>query len=427
MSAGAEARIPGLLGELRAAFETSDLLFSMLPEGALFERPIALRHPFVFYLGHLPAFAWNQVGRGALGLPPMREDFDQLFERGIDPEDESSTAPESCWPDLAEILAYRDQVRAALPEAAALLPSRPEDPLAARGRVLDLVLEHELMHHETLLYMFQEREPGQIRWPDHLPRPRGGPGRASRRVEVPAGLIVLGARWSEVDFGWDNEFEAERHEVPAFVIDSLPVRNQDWLEFWRGTEDLALWPINWVRADGQIQVATVSGRVPFALAEGWPVQVTGTAARAYCAARGGRLPTEVELKRAATGEPGGGQRSYPWGEADPTTVGGNFGYRSWSPDPVGEHPETASAWGVEELVGNGWEWTATPFRPLAGFTPWARSYPGYSADFFDDAHDVVFGASWATAPRLMRPSFRNWYRRGYPYPFTSFRVVTERA
>ena len=424
MSVGPQGPIPGLLAELDAAVQTSDLLFSLLPEGALFERPIPLRHPFVFYLGHLPAFAWNQVGRGALGLAPMHAVFDQLFERGIDPEDESCTAPESCWPELAEILAYRDQVRATLAQVACQLDTRPDDPLCAR--VLALVIEHELMHHETLLYMFQAREPGQIRWPDHLTRPRGGPGRAATPVEVPAGSITLGARWDEVAFGWDNEFEAERHEVAAFVIDSLPVRNQDWLEFWKRTGDPALWPINWERSGGQIQVGAVSGRVPFELAEGWPVQVTGAAARAYCAARGGRLPTELECKRAATGEPGGGQRSYPWGEADPTTVGGNFGYRSWSPIPVGAHPETASAWGVEELVGNGWEWTCTPFRPLRGFSPWARSYPGYSADFFDDAHDVVFGASWATAPRLMRPSFRNWYRTAYPYPFTSFRVVKER-
>ena len=82
-----------------------------------------------------------------------------------------------------------------------------------------------------------------------------------------------------------------------------------------------------------------------------------------------------------------------------------------------------SAWGVMELVGNGWEWTSTPFAPLQGFQAWARTYPGYSTDFFDDAHDVVFGASWATDLKLLRPSFRNWYRRNYPYPFTSFRVV----
>ena len=60
---------------------------------------------------------------------------------------------------------------------------------------------------------------------------------------------------------------------------------------------------------------------------------------------------------------------------------------------------------------------------LPGFRPWARTYPGYSADFFDGEHDVVFGASWATDRSLLRPSFRNWYRRSYPYAFTKFRVV----
>ena len=66
---------------------------------------------------------------------------------------------------------------------------------------------------------------------------------------------------------------------------------------------------------------------------------------------------------------------------------------------------------------------AHPFRPLPGFTPWARTYPGYSADFFDDAHFVVFGGSWATDARLLRRSFRNWYQPEYPFVFSKFRVV----
>ena len=81
---------------------------------------------------------------------------------------------------------------------------------------------------------------------------------------------------------------------------------------------------------------------------------------------------------------------------------------------------------MEELVGNGWEWSSSPFAPLPGFSAWARTYPGYSADFFDGEHDVVFGASFATDEKLLRQSFRNWYRRNYPYPFTSFRVARRR-
>jgi formylglycine-generating enzyme required for sulfatase activity len=53
-------------------------------------------------------------------------------------------------------------------------------------------------------------------------------------------------------------------------------------------------------------------------------------------------------------------------------------------------------------------------------------YPGYSADFFDDRHYVLLGASWATDDRLVRGSFRNWFQPHYPYPFAKFRCVVDR-
>jgi formylglycine-generating enzyme required for sulfatase activity len=74
------------------------------------------------------------------------------------------------------------------------------------------------------------------------------------------------------------------------------------------------------------------------------------------------------------------------------------------------------------MVGNGWEWTKTPFGPLPGFTP-RPNYPGYSADFFDDRHFVLKGASQRTAAMLTRRSLRNWFRPDYPYLYATFRVV----
>ena len=81
--------------------------------------------------------------------------------------------------------------------------------------------------------------------------------------------------------------------------------------------------------------------------------------------------------------------------------------------------------GIDELLGNGWEWTATDFAPLPGFEPWIETYPGYSADFFDDQHFVMLGGSWATDLALVRRSFRNWFRPHYPYVFSKFRCVRE--
>jgi len=154
----------------------------------------------------------------------------------------------------------------------------------------------------------------------------------------------------------------------------------------------------------------------------WPVYVTQAQAAAYAAWRRSRLPTEAEYHRAAYGTPSGEERLHPWGDEAPSATHGNFDFRRFDPEPVGISPAGRSAWGVNDLVGNGWEWTTTTFEPLPGFAPMA-SYPQYSADFFDGAHYVVKGASPVSARTLVRRSFRNWYRPEYPYVYATFRTV----
>lgn len=407
-----------------AAWARSDALFEMIPHHGLLERPIGLRHPIIFYLGHLPAFAWNQVGRAFLREGHLDAEFDLLFERGIDPADAAQAQKQSIssWPDVASVFAYRDQVRRAIVERIKDVLKREDDVLGRHGRILHVAIEHELMHHETLMYMFAECSEGFIVPPPQALPPEDGPGKQAEIRRIPAGKARVGAEFETIEFGWDNEFGALDVSVPAFRIDSLPVRNRDWLDFLEATPTKSdLWPQSWVDREGQIFVKTVLGPVSFDVASGWPVQVSGEQARAYCAFRGGRLPTEAELHRAAYGDEFDRQR--PWNDASADKEAGDFGFTRWYPSPTGKYPAGTSKYGVEELVGNGWEWTCTAFAPLPGFAPYVSSYPGYSADFFDNEHDVVFGASWATDRVFLRPSFRNWYRRNYPYAFTSFRVV----
>jgi hypothetical protein len=112
-----------------------------------------------------------------------------------------------------------------------------------------------------------------------------------------------------------------------------------------------------------------------------------------------RLPTEAEYHRAAYGTPGGGERPYPWGEEPPDPSRGNFDFANPDPVPVGSFPAGASAWGIHDLLGNGWEWTSTVFSGFPGFTP-MPSYPVYSTDFFDGKHYVLKGGSPVTAKEL---------------------------
>jgi len=131
-----------------------------------------------------------------------------------------------------------------------------------------------------------------------------------------------------------------------------------------------------------------------------------------------------DTRRAVTvdGTPDSTERAYPWGEDSPDPTRGHFGYAGWDPVAAGSRPAGASAWGVHDLVGNGWEWTSTVFAPFQGFRP-MPSYPEYSAEFFDGQHVVLKGASPATAHELLRPSFRNWFRPHYPYVYASFRCA----
>jgi ergothioneine biosynthesis protein EgtB len=424
-----------MLERLRSAWQHSDRLLGLLTDESWLEQPIALRQPFLFYLGHLPAFAWNQLGRGLLGTRGVAPELDTIFERGIDPTDVDSYDPQAAWPEREAVTAYRDGVRAELASALAD-PGFPKE----GWPVVAMVIEHELMHQETLLYMLQELDHGRKRRPRDWPGlPVAAPARRSCSIEIPAGDVVLGAARGALPFGWDNEFPEHRVHVPAFAIDELPVTNADLLAFaedggyaeprlWRD-EDWA-WrtrrclnqPHAFRPGTSGLRVRGLLEDVPFERAASWPAMVSWAEARAFALWRGARLPTEAEWHRAARGTPGGRDRPWPWGDEPPAEAHGNFHFRHASPVPVGSHPEGASAWGVQELVGNGWEWTLSPFAPLPGFEPMPR-YAGYSADFFDGRHFVLRGGSWATDAALLRPSFRNWFQPHYPYVFSKFRCA----
>jgi len=424
----------------------TDLLFGLVARDAMLSRPISLRHPFIFYVGHLPAFASHHICRGVLRRASFHPAFDEIFDRGIDPDVDD---PSRChahpdvparWPSLDEVIAYRDRVRSAILESLGEVAAHASTTvMAEHNRVLSMAIDHELMHQETLLYIVQQLHPDQKRRPADVVYPTGN-GVRPRSVAIPEGKVTLGASFGELDFGWDNEFPLTRIEVPAFVIDSTPVTNEQFRHFVDsgGYEQRAFWsdvdwawkhrlglnaPLCWSRQDGAWFYRALFDSIPLSDTGAWPVYVSLAEAQAYARWNGARLPTEAEFHRAAYGDPNGYEHAFPWGDERPTARHGNFDFTRWSADPVGSHPDGMSAWGVHELVGNGWEWTESVFEPFPGFEAYIPGYPGYSADFFDGKHYVLKGASWATGSDLIRPSLRNWYQARYPYVFAKFRCV----
>ncbi len=416
----------------------SAALFGLLSDAAYFSRPIDLRHPIVFYEGHLPGFSFNALVKKALGQSGIDPVFEQLFARGIDPHESSGgTSALLEWPSRAEVRAFADEADRRVVEALRHAPlDQPGHPLLDQREVVFAILEHEEMHQETLLYMWHRLPFEQKRAPAGYRLHLDGPVPPRQWCAVPAGRAPLGVDKMAVPFSWDNERPSCVVEVPAFSIERHDVTNGRFMDFidaggyrdpqWWSSDDWA-WiqsegrehPLAWERADATWYWRGMFERVPLPLS--WPVYVSYAEAAAFARWQGDRLPTEAEFMRAAYGS-ASGERRYPWGDAAPSSAHGVFDFASWDPHPAGSHPAGASAWGVEDLVGNGWEWTSTPFAPFPGFAP-IPSYPEYSADFFDGEHIVIKGASMATAAELLRPSFRNWFRRRYPYVYATFRCA----
>lgn len=428
------------LSEARAR---SDELFGIVLPEAIYDRPIPERHRIIFYLGHLEAFDWNLLAQRAFGLTPFHPAFDRLFAFGIDPVGGGlpDDKPQD-WPSRKEIEAYSHRLREALDSAIEHWSRTPTSGHPQTALMLEVAIEHRLMHVETLAYMLHQLPAERKVMPSKAGVPQivgAGPRARLDMVRIPEGEATLGLRREPGAFGWDNEFEEHTVSVPAFSIDALPVANGAFLKFVQtgGYENRPLWddegwawkesrgiehPAFWMRSGNLWMYRAMFAEVRLPM--DWPVYVSHAEASAYARWLGKSLPSEEQFHRAAYGTPGSHERCYPWGEEPPAARHGNFDFQRWDPAPVGAYPAGASAFGVEDLLGNGWEWTRTVFRPFEGFRPFAF-YPGYSADFFDGKHFVIKGGSARTAACMLRRSFRNWFQPQYQYVYAGFRCVQE--
>lgn len=471
---------------LWAAWDT--VTRKMLPDAELNEKPIKLRNACIFYLGHIPAFLDIQLKKTtkAGGTEPLY--FHTIFERGIDPDVDNpekchdhSEVPDE-WPPLEDILKYQDRVRERLRK----LYASPDELVGDVRRAVWIGFEHEALHLETLLYMLLQSDktlpPPHTVVPDF---PKMAQKAYAARVpnqwfDVPEQTITIGMDDPEDEhesnrhFGWDNEKPARQETVRAFQAKARPITNEEYAKYLYSShiENLpASWsviPPNYHHNTNATTpgkpilselpesflhdkaVRTVYGLVPLRYALDWPVFASYDELAGCAAWMGGRIPTMEEAKSiyayverqkdiakqsklsnkvpAVNGHlVNDGVEETPPSKPSPASLfvdlsTTNTGFLHWHPVPV--TPNGGSLAGQAEL-GGVWEWTSSVLRPHQGFRPMSL-YPGYTADFFDDKHNVVLGGSWATHPRIAgRKSFVNWYQRNYLYAWVGARLVRD--
>jgi iron(II)-dependent oxidoreductase len=301
-----------------------------------------------------------------------------------------------------------------------------------RGRVLDLlertgeddlftpgmVVQHEEQHDETMFATLQLRQGPPVL----LARRELPPGRViiTDRVFVDGGPFQLGVDAAAEPFSLDNERPGHTVDVAPFWIGRVPVTNQQWSDFIadHGYQRREFWSDRgWAhRAEADLQrpkfwtAAGTRGRfgVEEDVPPGEPVQhISYFEAQAFAKWARARLPTEAEWEKACAWDPAAkARRKWPWGSALPGLTLANLGGLGLRPASAGAYPDSASAYGAEQMIGDVWEWTSSDFSPWPGFTP--MIYRDYSEPFFGGDYKVLRGGSWAVAPTAIRPSFRNW-------------------
>lgn len=220
--------------------------------------------------------------------------------------------------------------------------------------------------------------------PDRVKAPLSAAADA-HMVAIPAGLYIAGSTPEERASAYDDfrhtathdgarehkwfDREVDRHgeQLVAFSIDLMPVTQAAYGELVATGAvpapaiDEAAWKAQGFQQDYATQVARFvwkDGRPPSGREDHPVVLVTYDEAAKYCAWRGRRLPTAAEFEKAARGEEG---LAYPWGNAYESSKLNSAVAGPGDTTPVGTYADGVSPFGLFDMAGNVFQWTATPF------------------------------------------------------------------
>lgn len=423
-----------LLTYFNTTFERYESLFNTLAtDDGFYRKSISLRHPLVFYYGHTATFFVNKLLLAGLLTQRINPRFESMFAVGVDEmswDDLDETHYD--WPTVAEVAAYRQQVKAVIHQLIAELPLQLPVDWQSPWWVILMGIEHEQIHLETSSVLIRQQQLSLVQqhadWSActlSLEAPE------NCLLTVPAGRVELGKPFDDAYYGWDNEYGQHHAEVTEFKAAKYLVSNQEFLAFveaggyqqdqywqeeglqWREFTQ-AEYPTFWIKSAQGWQLRLMTEVVP--MRWDWPAEVNYHEAKAFCewkSAQTGenvRLPTEDEWYRLA---------HYAGVEeltAQPAAA--NIHLDHWaSPCPV-----TSFAHGdFYDVVGNVWQWTETTIYPFEGFKVHPL-YDDFTTPTFDGKHNLLKGGSWISCGNESRLSSRYAFRRHF-FQHAGFRYV----
>lgn len=388
---------------------------------------LAIVNPPLWELGHLGWFQeyWClRRGQDDAVSASLMPGADALYDSAKVPH---HTRWDLLLPDVEGTLRYLADVRTTVDERLARDGGDPR-----LQYFFQLCALHEEMHAEALTYTRQT-----LAYPEPAaPRRAIGGGSCTGDVEIAGGPFHLGAV-DDGSFVFDNEKWSHAVDVKPFRMARAPVTHAQFAEFvdaggyreqrwwdaegwaWRAGEDAAA-PLYWRREAGLWRKRYFDQEEM--LVDDEPmIHVNWHEAMAWCRWAGRRLPTEAEWEFAAATVPGmpGIKRRYPWGDTAPSTETANLYGAAGRCVPVGACAAGDSAWGLRQMIGNVWEWTADWFQPYPGFV--RDPYAEYSEPWFGN-HKVLRGGCHATSAGLIRNTWRNFYTPDRRDVFAGFRT-----
>ena len=392
--------------------------------------------PPIWEMGHVGWFQDRWILQNLDKQAPVSQEADNLYDSFNIPNAERW---DLAFPPFGETYEYITEVLNRIIQRLENRELTPEDVYFYR-----LVINHEDMHSETMVHIRQTLGYKRPLIEDtHTTPPAIDPTFTLHDVAIPGGTYMLGAN-QEMPFVLDNEKWAHPVEIEPFSIANTAVTVAQYRQFVEagGYQNQSYWseegwtwrqkaeaehPVYWQQeADGSWCMRWFEEMVP--LEPYHPMMhVNFYEASAYCKWAGRRLPTEAEWELAASAqltEDGNGFTTtkplYPWGNEAPSREQANLDSAALGPIDVRALPAGDSAFGLRQMIGNVWEWTADTFGAFPGFV--IDPYDTYSEPSFGQ-QKVLRGGCWVTRSRVIRNTWRNFYTPDRNNIFAGFRTV----